>query len=108
MLDRNEYEDNYKKRQLRWFGHVYGMERERKPKQFMEAQVEGRKQRGRQKITFESRIEETGSRRGKTLAEMKKTSVEELEEGNPDAVMAQTGTEKKKKIILHVQTKVSS
>jgi hypothetical protein len=58
-------------RQLRWFGHVYRMERERKPKQFMEAQVEGRKQRGRQRITFESRIEEIGSRRGKTLAEMK-------------------------------------
>jgi hypothetical protein len=48
------------------------MERERKPKQFMEAQVEGRKQRGRQRITFESRIEETGSRRGKALAEIKK------------------------------------
>jgi hypothetical protein len=43
------------------------MERERKPKQFMEAQI-----KGRQRITFESRIEETGSRRGKTLAEMKK------------------------------------
>jgi hypothetical protein len=38
----------------------------------MEAQVEERKQRGRQRITFESRIEEIGSRRGKTLAEMKK------------------------------------
>jgi hypothetical protein len=38
----------------------------------MEAQVEGRKQRGRQRITFESSIEETGSIRGKTLAEMKK------------------------------------
>jgi hypothetical protein len=48
------------------------MERERKPKQFMEAQVEGRKQRGRQRITFESKIEDIGSRRGKTLAEMKK------------------------------------
>jgi hypothetical protein len=59
-------------RQLRWFGHVYRMERERKPKQFKEAQVEGRKQRGRQRITFESRIQEIGSRRGKTLAEMKK------------------------------------
>jgi hypothetical protein len=46
--------------------------KERKPKQFMEAQVEGRKQRARQRITFESRIEEIGSRRGKTLAEMKK------------------------------------
>jgi hypothetical protein len=38
----------------------------------MEAQVEGRKQRGRQRITLESRIEEIGSRKGKTLAEMKK------------------------------------
>jgi hypothetical protein len=44
------------------------LERERKPKQFMEAQVEG----GRQRITFESRIEEIDSRRGKTLAEIKK------------------------------------
>jgi hypothetical protein len=43
------------------------MERERKPKQLMVAQVEGRKQR----ITFESRIEEIGSRRGMTLAELK-------------------------------------
>jgi hypothetical protein len=78
------------------------MERERKPKQLMEAQVEGRKQRGKQRITFESGIEEIGSRRRKTLAEMKKMardkrSVEELEEGTPNAVMAQTGTEKKKK-----------
>jgi hypothetical protein len=38
----------------------------------MKAQVEGRKERGRQRITFESRIEEIGSRRGKTLAEIKK------------------------------------
>jgi hypothetical protein len=52
------------------------MEREGKPKQFMEVKVEGRKQRGRQRITFESRIEETGSRRGKTLAEMKKMARE--------------------------------
>jgi hypothetical protein len=58
-------------KQLRLFGHVYRIERERKPKQFMEAKGEGRKQRGRQRITLESRIEEIGSRRGKTLAEMK-------------------------------------
>jgi Sec-independent protein translocase protein TatA len=61
-----------------------------------EFEYEGRKQRGRQKITFESRIEEVGRRRGKTLREMKK--MEELEEGIPDAVMAQTETEKKKYI----------
>jgi hypothetical protein len=53
-------------RQLRWFGHVYRMERKRKRKQFMEAQ------RGRQRITFDSRIEEISSRRGKNVAEMKK------------------------------------
>jgi hypothetical protein len=50
--------------------------KERNPKQFMEAQVEGRKQRGRQRITFESRMEEIGSRRGNTLAEMKKMARE--------------------------------
>jgi hypothetical protein len=37
----------------------------------MEAQAEGRKQRGSQRITFERSIEEIGSRRGKILAEMK-------------------------------------
>jgi hypothetical protein len=58
-------------RQLSWFGHVYRMERERKPKQFMEAQVEGRRQTGRQRITIECRIEDIGNRRGKTLAEAK-------------------------------------
>jgi hypothetical protein len=36
-------------RQLKWFGHVCRMERERKPKQFMEAQVEGRKTKGKTK-----------------------------------------------------------
>jgi hypothetical protein len=59
-------------RQLKWFGHVHRMKRERKSKQLMEARVEGRKHRGRQRTTFESRIEEIGSRRGKTFAEMKK------------------------------------
>jgi hypothetical protein len=79
------------------------MERERKTEQFVEAQVEGRNQRGRQRITFESGIEEIGSRRGKTLAGMKRQrSVEELEEGTPDAVMAQTGTEKKKNMSVQV------
>jgi hypothetical protein len=51
---------------------MYTEWKERENKQFKEAQVEGRKQRGRQRLTFESRIEEIGSRRGKTLAEMKK------------------------------------
>jgi hypothetical protein len=46
-------------RELKWFSHVYRMEREKTKA----AQVEGRKQRGRQRITFESRIEEIGSRR---------------------------------------------
>jgi hypothetical protein len=71
----------------------------KKPKQFIEAQVEGRKQRGRQRITFESRIEEIGSRRIKTLAEMKKMArdikVWRSWRKAPDAVMAQTRTEEK-------------
>jgi hypothetical protein len=57
----------------------------------MKAQVEGRKQRGR-RIAFESRIEEIGSKRGNTLAEMKKMArdreVWKSWRKTPDAVMA--------------------
>jgi hypothetical protein len=88
-------------RQLKGFGHVYRMEREKKPKQFMEAQVEGRKQRARQRITFESRIEEINSRRGKTLAEMKKMArdreVRKTWRKDPRRCNGTTRTEKKKK-----------
>jgi hypothetical protein len=69
----------------------------------MEAQVEGRKQRGRQRITFESRIEELGSRRGKTLAEMKKMArdrdVWRSWRRYPRRCNGTTGTEKEKKKI---------
>jgi hypothetical protein len=79
---------------------MYTKWKERKPKQFVEAEVKGRKQRGRQRIIFESRIEERGSRRGKTLAEKKKmaqdTEVWKSWRKALGTVMAQTGTEKKK------------
>jgi hypothetical protein len=74
------------------------MERERKPKQFMEAQVEGIKQRGRQRITFESRTEDIDSRRGKALAEMKKMTrdreVGRVGGRHPRRCNGTTGTEK--------------
>jgi hypothetical protein len=53
-------------------------------------------------LLFERRIEERGSRRGKTLADLKNMARDREVCGgiggrHPDAVMAQTGTEKKKK-----------
>ena len=35
-------------KQLKWYGHVRRMDETKKPKQYMEARPEGRRQRGRQ------------------------------------------------------------
>jgi hypothetical protein len=48
-------------------------------------------------LTFESRIEETGSRRGKNVAEMKMVRERDVwKSWRKDPVMAQTGTVRKK------------
>ena len=54
------------KKQLKWYGHVRRMNETRKPKQYMEARPEGRRQRGRQRTTYADVIEHLGMKRGKT------------------------------------------
>ncbi|PSN53532.1 hypothetical protein C0J52_13234 [Blattella germanica] len=60
------------KRQLKWFGHVVRMDERRKPKQIMEARVEGTKTRGRPKKGYMDRIEYIAWKKGKGVGELKR------------------------------------
>ena len=64
--------DIIEERQLKWFGHVYRMPDERKPKQAMEMRREERTGRGRPRIKWENTIERMGLKRGKTMMEIKR------------------------------------
>ena len=48
------------------------MEETRKPKQYMVAKPEGKKQRGRQRTTYSDIIAKIGTKRGKSLRELEK------------------------------------
>ena len=78
-------------RQLKWFGHVYRMPEERKPRQAMEVRRERRIGRGRPRIKWENTIERLGWKRGKTMIEIKRMYRNRnhwrnwTERGEPDA-----------------------
>ena len=59
-------------KQLRWFGHVSRMSKERLPKKCIEARLDGKRSRGRPRTTWTENITKLGNRRGKTLTEMKR------------------------------------
>lgn len=52
--------------QLKWFGHVMRMDDARYPKRSMEAQVEGRRPRGRRRVTWKDNISSLVQKRGMT------------------------------------------
>ncbi|PSN46627.1 hypothetical protein C0J52_16829 [Blattella germanica] len=57
-LKQESVEQKLEKRQLKWFGHVVRMDERRKPKQIMEARVEGTRTRGRSRKGYMDRIED--------------------------------------------------
>lgn len=71
-LKQESVEQKLEKRQLKWFGHVVRMDESRKPKQIMEARVEGIRTRGRPRKGYMDRIEDIGRKRGKGIGEMKR------------------------------------
>ena len=67
------------KKQLKWYGHMKRMPKERIPRKCWEARMEGRKGRGRPRTSWMDCIKEAGRKRGKTLHGMN-TLVEDRKE----------------------------
>ena len=61
-------------KQLKWYGHVKRMSKDRLPRKCMEARMEGSRTRGRPRKTWMDRVEEIGRKRGKNLKEMNGTT----------------------------------
>ncbi|PSN37327.1 hypothetical protein C0J52_20873 [Blattella germanica] len=57
-LKQESVKQKLEKRQLKWFGHVVRMDERRKPKQIIEARVEGTTTRGRPRKGYMDRIED--------------------------------------------------
>jgi hypothetical protein len=57
------------KLQLKWYGHAFRMGNERKVKQALELKVDGKRGRGRPRLTWEEGIKRIGNQRNKTLRE---------------------------------------
>ena len=67
-LQQPPIEKRLAQRQLRWFGHLFRMNEDRKPRQFFEARPDG----GRPRVTYEECIEEKGRKVSKSKAELKR------------------------------------
>ena len=61
-----------RKRQMKWFGHVLRMDEERKPRQMMEVRTEGRRGRGRPRMSYMDNIENQARERGKGMGELRR------------------------------------
>ena len=57
-------------KQLKWYGHVKRMHKDRIPRKVWEARVEGKRSRGRPRATWLQNIERAGKKRNKNLVEM--------------------------------------
>jgi hypothetical protein len=59
--------DGIERRKLRWYGHLVRMAEDRKPRQILEARIEGKRGRGRPRKVWMDDIKEAAGRRGKTI-----------------------------------------
>ena len=66
-------------KQLKWYGHVKRMSKERIPRKCMEARTGEKRGRGRPRKTWMRRIEELGQKRGKAMVDMNKATLNRKE-----------------------------
>jgi hypothetical protein len=58
------------RRKLKWCGHLVRMAEDRKPRQILEARMEGKRRRGRPRKMWMDNIKEAGGKRGKIIQEV--------------------------------------
>ena len=75
--------DGIERRKLRWYGHLVRMAEDRKPRQILEARIEGMRGRGRPRKVWMDDIKEADGRRGKTIQEARSMPMtrKDLEDG---------------------------
>jgi hypothetical protein len=61
--------DGIERRKLRWYRHLVRMAEDRKPRQILEARIEGTRGRGRPRKVWMDDIKEAAGRRRKTIQE---------------------------------------
>lgn len=71
--------DTLQKRQLKWYGHVVRMGEERIPRKVFEARREGKRGRGRPRLTWMDTIRREVEKRGKSMAEVKRLARDRIE-----------------------------
>lgn len=64
--------ETIQRKQLRWYGHVVRMREERLPRKIMEARREGKRRRGRPRLTWLDTIKNMVERKGKSIEEAKR------------------------------------
>jgi hypothetical protein len=69
QLEQESLIGGIERRKLRWYGHLVSMAEDRKPKQILEARIEGKRGRGRPRKVWMDDMKEAAGRRGKTLRE---------------------------------------
>ena len=65
-------------KQLKWFGHVKRMGKDRIVRKSVEAREWEKRSRGRPRITWLDNIKEYGRKRGKTLPELEKITKDRI------------------------------
>ena len=68
-MNQNAVTQKIEQTQLKWYGHVKRMKESRVPRQILEARTEGKRPRGRQRITYMDVIEKLVRKRGKNIGE---------------------------------------
>jgi hypothetical protein len=67
--------DGIERRKLRWYRHLVTMAEDRKPRQILEARIEGKRGRGRPRKVWMDDIKEAAGRRGKTIQEARSMAI---------------------------------
>lgn len=76
VLRQEPIEKKIEKRKLNWYGHITRMDENRLVKKVTEAKRQGKRRRGRPRKGWMEQIQEIGTKRGKTVLQMKEMAAD--------------------------------